>query len=588
VSDAAHMLGRYRLIAEIGRGGMATVYLAVAQGMARVHKLLVIKELLPEFATDPRYVQMFLSEARLATRLHHPNIVQTIEIGQDGSRYYLVMEYLAGQPLNTIGSRAHKKSVEFPLRLRLRVISEVLAALHYLHELQDYGGTKLDIVHRDVSPHNIFVTYDGAAKLMDFGVAKVASAGGESVVGKAQYMAPEQARAERIDRRADVFSMGVILWEAIAKRRLWKGSGTDEIFRELLKRSPMLPIRSVVPDVPDALAAICARALAMDVHERYADCLVFQTDLDRFVATLPEGPASMRELGSFVGELFASTRQRADHALHERLHLLETSGELHDILPSGQARGSTPAPLPRADAVKTAVSIPVPAPEPPPALAPILQRLHDIPKLESSALFDAQGRLLAVSPGQEPPALQAMMGTLCGCFDALTSLERPATLKRLTLVRFQHRSLLLRRSDQISLLVLAGEGCNLNQVNVAVNAAMLKIPSVLYPKVETASGAVPSPNVAPLDGTDSLSERSSKVRAAVPAETLKTVTDALARLLGPMARVLVRRALAELGASAGTLRPEQLDPLINAVSTSVGDTRRRAQFVEEARRGVRL
>src|SRR5215468_3006277 len=208
--DEAQGLRKYRLIAEIGKGGMADVYLAVVQGPAGFNKLVVIKKTRSELTRDPEFIAMFLDEARLAARLNHPNVVQTHEVGQEGDRYFIAMEYLDGQPLNRIRARAGSS---FGVNLQVRVLADVLAGLHHAHELCDFDGTPLGVVHRDATPQNVFVTYDGLIKVVDFGIAKAVDSSAETrtgvVKGKVTYMAPEQAKGDRVDRRADIFAVGV-------------------------------------------------------------------------------------------------------------------------------------------------------------------------------------------------------------------------------------------------------------------------------------------------------------------------------------------------------------------------------------------
>ena len=164
---AAGALGKYQLIAELGHGGMAEVFLALAAGPANFNKLAVIKQIRPQFAEDAEFLTMFLDEARLAARLNHPNVVQTNEVGADDGRYFISMEYLEGQPLNRILSRmAQEQSAELTLGMRVRIVVEALAGLHHAHELCDYDGTPLAVVHRDMSPHNVFVTYAGQVKVV--------------------------------------------------------------------------------------------------------------------------------------------------------------------------------------------------------------------------------------------------------------------------------------------------------------------------------------------------------------------------------------------------------------------------------------
>jgi serine/threonine protein kinase len=308
-AQTGHQLGRYRLIAELGHGGMADVFLAVAQGPAGFNKLLVVKQLRPSLAEDPEFLTMFLDEARLAARLSHRNVVQTYEVGIDGGAYFIAMEYLDGQSLKRIVHRARPAGI--PLAMHVRILSETLAGLHHAHELRDFDGSPLAVVHRDVSPHNVFVTYAGEVKVVDFGIAKALDSSAETgagvMKGKLAYMSPEQARSERVDRRADLFSVGVLLWEAIARRRMWEGMSSAAIVKRLL--SADLPrLRDVAPDVPSDLDQICTRALAHAPEDRFASALEFQQALDAWLATQGT-PPTYDQIGAFVGSLFAEDRK---------------------------------------------------------------------------------------------------------------------------------------------------------------------------------------------------------------------------------------------------------------------------------------
>src|SRR5262245_23884883 len=214
------IFGDYRLIASLGRGGMAEVFLATRTGMVGFHKLVVVKRLRSDLLEEvhaARYRALLLDEARLAARLHHPNIVQTFEVGEHHGHPFMAMEYLDGQPLSSVLSKARRAARWVSTELALQIIADALAALAYAHDLADYDGSPLHIVHRDVSPQNIFWTYDGEIKLVDFGVAKFALKSMETeagvVKGKLTYMAPEQARGAAVDRRADLFVVGILLWE---------------------------------------------------------------------------------------------------------------------------------------------------------------------------------------------------------------------------------------------------------------------------------------------------------------------------------------------------------------------------------------
>ncbi|HEX6240152.1 MAG TPA: serine/threonine-protein kinase, partial [Polyangiales bacterium] len=213
-------LGNYNLLASLATGGMAKVYLALRAGPAGFNKLLVVKVLRDD---GPGGVEdglsMFWDEARLAAQLVHPNIVHTYEVGENQGEYFLAMEYLDGQSYRAVSKRAAGRG---PLSLaeHLRILSESARGLHYAHQLKDFSGQPLGVVHRDVSPQNIFVTYDGQVKVLDFGIAKTRDAEHKTQVGvikgKIDYMAPEQLRGSELDGRADVFALGVMLWEAIS------------------------------------------------------------------------------------------------------------------------------------------------------------------------------------------------------------------------------------------------------------------------------------------------------------------------------------------------------------------------------------
>jgi serine/threonine protein kinase/ABC-type branched-subunit amino acid transport system substrate-binding protein len=322
-ASSFNVFGRYRLIADVGRGGMSDVYLAVTEGTeaaARFQKLLVIKMLKPELGEDSEFVSMFLNEARLAARLNHPNVVQTIEVGEAGGRYFLAMEYLEGQPLHRV-LRHPEARARLGLDMRLHMLIQALAGLHYAHERRDYDGSPLDIVHRDVSPANLFVTYDGHVKLMDFGIAKARDSNSETRVGvfkgKAAYVAPEQARGETVDRRADVYSVGVVLWELLTGRRLWSGLTQIEMLRRVVAGDVTSP-RSVDPRISAELEEICMKALAFSREDRYATAAELATDLEFFAQrTFP--PVAERDIGSAVAAAFTEDRDRIRDVIESSL-----------------------------------------------------------------------------------------------------------------------------------------------------------------------------------------------------------------------------------------------------------------------------
>ena len=336
-------MGRYTLITRLARGGMGNVYLAALCRPGGFNKLLALKELKPELAEDESYVAMFLEEARMAARLVHPNIVQTNEIISEDHRHFMTMEFLDGRSLARIVKRA---AGAFPLGAHLRVLGDALLGLHYAHELRGFDGEPLDIVHRDVSPLNIMVTFDGQAKVLDFGVAKAADSSLETsagvLKGRIAYMAPEQAAGAKVDRRADVFSIGVLLWEAASGRRLWSEMSDVEILHRLVGVGPPR-LRDVAPDAPAALDAICARALAKDCEDRYATAAELLADLEAHLAQRDD-TMSMRRIGELVSGMFADERRRMNQIVDGALTRTRTrSGVMPKFRASDHPeRGSFP------------------------------------------------------------------------------------------------------------------------------------------------------------------------------------------------------------------------------------------------------
>ena len=320
ITGEENHLGNYRLIAVLGRGGMAVVHLAVMRGPAGFNKLVVLKQLHPQYSEEPEVVAMFLDEARLAARLSHPNVVQTNEVGEDGDRRFMAMEYLEGQPLNRILHRLSGAG-GLPVATHLRVIADLLGGLHYAHELTDYDGSPLCIVHRDINPQNVFVTYDGVVKIVDFGIAKARSSLVETkfgvVKGKISYMAPEQARGEPVDRRADIFAVGVMLWQAVTGVRPWKGV-TDLSLMKRLVQGQFPSVRAAAPDIPDRLEKIIVRALAANREDRHATAAELQTDLEHYLESIG-ARVHGRDVGKLISTHFAADRAAIGAAIEAQL-----------------------------------------------------------------------------------------------------------------------------------------------------------------------------------------------------------------------------------------------------------------------------
>jgi len=297
-------LGKYRLVAKLGQGGMGTVYLALASGLGSFRKLLVVKELRHDLPWRESSLSMFMDEAQLAARLDHPNVLQTFEAGEAGGRYFLAMEYLDGQPLSTLIDHG------IPLELHVYILCEVLQGLQYAHDLTDYDGTRLHVVHRDVSPQNVFITHHGQVKVVDFGVAKANN--GSNITspgvfkGKFAYAAPEQLFGRPVDGRCDVFAVGVMLWEAIAGRRFGVPKPTVDAFR--VRTQGLEPrIAQVTPDVDPLLAEICDHALAVDPVERVESADALRARLQEWLDLQGEH-IQAKHVAEFMRERFSEER----------------------------------------------------------------------------------------------------------------------------------------------------------------------------------------------------------------------------------------------------------------------------------------
>ena len=284
-TSSSRLIGKYQIIGKLGKGGMAEVLLSLQHDEGSDFKrLVVVKKILDELVDeDPQFLKMFLDEARLAARLSHPNIVQTFEVGEINHTPFLAMEFLDGQALNVVQRRAKQKQFQIPVEVALRIAADVLEALHYAHELKDFDGTPLSVIHRDVTPSNVFVKYDGLTKLVDFGIAKSATQREKTragtLKGKVPYMAPEQLRDEGVNRGVDVWAVGVVLWETLATERLFLGKNDFETVQNVMaKKIPLLSERR--SDIPASLDKVIAEALDRRPGSRFQTALEFKERLE--------------------------------------------------------------------------------------------------------------------------------------------------------------------------------------------------------------------------------------------------------------------------------------------------------------------
>jgi serine/threonine protein kinase len=295
---APRVVGRYLLCDVFASGGMATLHLGRLMGPEGFSRTVAIKQLHPQYAYDPKFVAMFLDEARLASRVHHPNVVSPQDVISHPPDLFMVMDYVHGEPLSSLLKRRPGEPV--PPRLAAAIVGQVLLGLHAAHEATGESGEPLELVHRDVTPHNIMVTKDGVAKVVDFGIAKAKARSAQTergmLKGKLGYMAPEQINQEAVDRRVDVFAVGVVLWEMLTGQRLFDGDNPADVLQKLMER-PIPPPSSIVPSLPSDLNDVVVAALARSTSERFANARAMAQALDYATPT-----ASMLELAAWVDE----------------------------------------------------------------------------------------------------------------------------------------------------------------------------------------------------------------------------------------------------------------------------------------------
>lgn len=295
---------RYTLLHRLAIGGMGELLLAKASGAGGVEKLVAIKRIRSEYATDPSFVSMFLNEARLAATLDHPNVVRTYDLVDDAGSFFMVMEYLHGEPLGRLLNMVGTARERVPLEHVVTIALGIAAGLHCAHERRAVDGRPLGIVHRDLSPGNVFITYDGGVKLLDFGIAKATSRTsitmGPTRKGKVSYMSPEQCVGADVDRRSDIFALGVVLWELCTGKRLFRGDNEFAIMNQITTVDAPSP-RDHVPDLAPALAEIILTALRRDRDARYQSAMALHEAIEAFASSAGVMP-STAALGRYLRE----------------------------------------------------------------------------------------------------------------------------------------------------------------------------------------------------------------------------------------------------------------------------------------------
>jgi len=377
-TSSPQQFGKYLLLERIAVGGMAEIFRAKKLGAEGFEKELVIKRVLPHFSEDDSFITMFKDEARIAANLNHSNICQVFEFDQLEDSFYLAMEYIAGEDLKSAIETGAKR--DFPLTVTqiTWIGAQVAAGLHYAHQ-KEYAGEPLNIVHRDVTPHNIMLSREGDVKLMDFGIAKAAARSTRTqagtVKGKCAYMSPEQARGKDLDGRSDVFALGIVMWEALTGERLFLGETEFETLSNVLKRQ-IPDVRTFNADVPPRLKEILDKALARDAADRHEHAAAFERDLLGFF--YQECDPNKVLLGETIQYLFEDGPRPdcgvpvAEPSGPQDVGNLETVAmpSVAGMTGGGSAPMPAPIPMPTGQGAGSGIVAPPPAAAPPPPMAP--------------------------------------------------------------------------------------------------------------------------------------------------------------------------------------------------------------------------
>lgn len=415
------IFGKYELIRRLALGGMGEVFLArQTGGVAGADRLVILKSLLSELAEQDGFIDQFLDEARVASKLNHPNVVQMLEAGLWNGVYFIAMEYIRGENLSRIQKTAKAKKVEFPIHLIVKVIRDALNGLGHAHSaVDDQTGKPLGVVHRDVSPQNIMVRVDGVTKVVDFGIAKAGNRSSRTATGvlkgKLQFMAPEQVKGEEVDKRTDLFAMGVVLWELLTGQRLFSGDNEIAVLKAVLQQ-PIPTVGSIVPGFPPELDAIVMKMLEREPAQRQQSCEEAADDLSGW---LSQGSRRVSEadVANFIRPLVGEN-------VDEMTRNLAPSGEnfmiqLHHTPSKGTAAETSPTKVQRLQqeqsrarkvgvgvgvgaavvvvAVLSAFFIVVAAPEPPPPIVAAIPVVPPPPRVEAPVV---------VPPSVVPPTVE--------------------------------------------------------------------------------------------------------------------------------------------------------------------------------------
>ncbi|MBJ6761943.1 protein kinase [Myxococcaceae bacterium JPH2] len=341
----AGRFGKYRLIDRIAVGGMAEIFLAHQTDKQGRETPVVIKRIRPHLSKHAAFVKMFLNEARLASQLNHPNIVQIHDLGKIAESHFIAMEYVSGRDMRRVVPKAESLGIPFPMVYALKIASCVCAGLHYAHQKVDLYGNPLNIVHRDVTPENIVVSFDGSVKVLDFGIAKATTQVEQTrtgeIKGKLSYLSPEQCLGRPVDCRSDIFSLGTVLYEWLTGFKLFTGETDVAVMRSITEGKIYAP-SYFREDLPERVEAILMKALDRDRDRRYATAADLQRDLDAFLDAYEFTPTPLH-LANFIKQLFEDELAEEQRRLASRQSSAPTSEEALELSEVVAAVADAPA-----------------------------------------------------------------------------------------------------------------------------------------------------------------------------------------------------------------------------------------------------
>jgi eukaryotic-like serine/threonine-protein kinase len=375
-TDPPATLGPYTLLTKLASGGMATVFVGNKYGVAGFERLIAIKCCHPHLRDDEEFVTMFLDEARLAARIHHPNVVATLDVGCTDV-LYLVMEYVEGDSLNTLLRSAAKERKPMPVEIAVRIMIDALTGLHAAHELCDAAGQTLNLVHRDVSPQNILVGVDGISSISDFGIAFAAARSSVThtgkIKGKLSYMSPEQVKSQRVTRRSDVFSAGIVLWDVLTGRQLFRRNEDVATINAVLSQQIVAP-SSLASHLPRALDAVVLKALERDPERRFQTAAEFAEALEQLSLERATNRMVAAYVQTSLGPVLEARRSKIREAAEQRPQTFEnevTGSYLSRRVSSDMEKTAVVGMAPEAEVPSAeAREIPAPVPEPEPWIIP--------------------------------------------------------------------------------------------------------------------------------------------------------------------------------------------------------------------------